>query len=350
MAKTVEIRVDPERSSLEVASGRLFLGTVSRISLDGWLPNAGCEPVLTMFPHDRGTPLAQSRDEDGVLVLDLTGAALRRAFHCAPARHQFALYLNQRDSSGKYLPDVEAVGTVFVDWSPEVFDVVNGDVATLQGPPGNPGADGLSAYELAVANGYRGTLTQWLESLKGAPGRDGVPGADGSDGIDGLSAFGVAVKNGFSGTEAEWLASLKGKDGKGSNIKESSSNPGNAARADIAENAHYAESASDAGSAVYAERAGNADNAKSADAAVSAKTAETAKFAAYANLAEAASTASRADEALHANSAESAVMDSAGNVISETYVMKSSVGAAVELSGEYEDGTAFSFNVLTRGE
>lgn len=31
---------------------------------------------------------------------------------------------------------------------------------------------------------------------------------------DGLSAYQIAVDNGFTGTEAEWLASLKGADGK----------------------------------------------------------------------------------------------------------------------------------------
>ena len=32
-------------------------------------------------------------------------------------------------------------------------------------------------------------------------------------GKDGLSAYEIAVKNGFEGTEQEWLASLNGKDG-----------------------------------------------------------------------------------------------------------------------------------------
>ena len=31
-----------------------------------------------------------------------------------------------------------------------------------------------------------------------------------------ISAYGIAVKNGFEGTEVEWLESLKGKDGKDS--------------------------------------------------------------------------------------------------------------------------------------
>ena len=38
---------------------------------------------------------------------------------------------------------------------------------------------GRSAYDIAVAHGFVGTETEWLESLKGAPGKDGAPGADG---------------------------------------------------------------------------------------------------------------------------------------------------------------------------
>lgn len=41
---------------------------------------------------------------------------------------------------------------------------------------GEKGADGKSAYEVAVANGYTGTQAQWLASLKGT---DGAPGKDG---------------------------------------------------------------------------------------------------------------------------------------------------------------------------
>ncbi len=46
---------------------------------------------------------------------------------------------------------------------------------------------GYSAYEVAVQNGYEGTESEWLESLKGAdgaPGPQGQPGANGQDGAD----------------------------------------------------------------------------------------------------------------------------------------------------------------------
>ena len=75
---------------------------------------------------------------------------------------------------------------------------------------GKDGENGLSAYELAVQNGFTGTLAEWLESLKGA---DGINGTNGKDGKNGLSAYEIALKNGFVGTESEWLDSLKGENG-----------------------------------------------------------------------------------------------------------------------------------------
>lgn len=49
---------------------------------------------------------------------------------------------------------------------------------------GGSGADGKSAYEIAVENGFEGTETEWLESLRG---QDGQNGADGQNGQDGFS-------------------------------------------------------------------------------------------------------------------------------------------------------------------
>ena len=82
-----------------------------------------------------------------------------------------------------------------------------GVLSACRGPAGENGIDGMdgsngkSAYELAVENGYDGTLTEWLETLAG------------KNGVDGKSAYEVAVENGYSGTVEEWLASLVGKDG-----------------------------------------------------------------------------------------------------------------------------------------
>lgn len=60
----------------------------------------------------------------------------------------------------------------------------------------NSAADKVKTpYEIAIANGFVGSVEQWLESLNGD---------------DGKSAYQIAVGNGFIGTEEQWLLSLKG--------------------------------------------------------------------------------------------------------------------------------------------
>jgi len=76
-----------------------------------------------------------------------------------------------------------------------------------EGPEGPPGEDGLSAYEVAVAEGFEGSPAEWLASLEGPPGEDGAPG------IDGLSAYEIAVDEGFEGSVEDWLDSLVGPEG-----------------------------------------------------------------------------------------------------------------------------------------
>lgn len=84
--------------------------------------------------------------------------------------------------------------------------------------------DGNSAYEIAVIGGFTGTQEEWLQSLVGAEGKSAfdLAVANGFTGtqaeylksLEGKSAFQLAKDAGFEGTEAEYLASLKGVDGK----------------------------------------------------------------------------------------------------------------------------------------
>ncbi len=76
-----------------------------------------------------------------------------------------------------------------------------------------PGPPGASAYQIAVANGFVGSITAWLASLQGEDGEDGEDGQDGEDGAPGLSAYQVAVLNGFVGSQPDWVLSLRGPEG-----------------------------------------------------------------------------------------------------------------------------------------
>ena len=109
------------------------------------------------------------------------------------------------------------------------------------GADGKDGKDGLSAYELAVENGFTGTLAEWLASLKGEDGENGVDGKDGVNGSDGKSAYIIAVEHGFSGTETEWLESLKGADGSDADDMDLSGYATKAELQKITENAVYLE-------------------------------------------------------------------------------------------------------------
>ena len=83
---------------------------------------------------------------------------------------------------------------------------------------------GPSAYEVAVENGFTGSETEWLESLKGPAGEAGeegdagnagaagYPGLPGQPGLD-PHTYKQFYEN-YTKTVQEWLASLKGTDGE----------------------------------------------------------------------------------------------------------------------------------------
>lgn len=68
----------------------------------------------------------------------------------------------------------------------------NGNVA-LEDLAGQDGANGKSAYEVAVDNGFEGTETQWLASLKGEKGDKGDTGATGPQGPAGSYTAGTDI-------------------------------------------------------------------------------------------------------------------------------------------------------------
>ena len=81
---------------------------------------------------------------------------------------------------------------------------------------GANGTDGKSAYQIAVEQGYQGSESDWLSSLKGDKGDKGNTGAKGNpgqDGANGKSAYAIAVEHGYEDSEEKWLLSLKGEKG-----------------------------------------------------------------------------------------------------------------------------------------
>lgn len=141
---------------------------------------------------------------------------------------------------GAKIIDCKELGDTIVDSQyPRI--IVDGGITTM----------GSTAYDIAVSLGFKGTVQDWLNSLKGTSGAQGAPGPPGPkgemglrgpmgqqgpqgiqgekgdkgdkgdqgiqgvQGPTGISAYQVAVNNGFTGTEQEWLESLRANvDGK----------------------------------------------------------------------------------------------------------------------------------------
>lgn len=124
------------------------------------------------------------------------------------------------------------------------YDETTGNIEIASSSGGSGGSDGKSAYEIAVEQGFTGTEAEWIASLQGSDGANGITphigdngnwyigetdtgvsaagekgdtgpaGADGNDGAqgpagkDGKSAYQYAQNGGYTGTEAEFAAKL----------------------------------------------------------------------------------------------------------------------------------------------
>ena len=103
--------------------------------------------------------------------------------------------ISEKGGNGKSAYEI-ALEHGFVGTEAEWLESLKGKDGAIgpQGEQGPPGADGQPGKN-------------------GEQGSPGVDGRDGLDGTNGKSAFEIAVENGFVGSETEWLESLKGKDG-----------------------------------------------------------------------------------------------------------------------------------------
>ena len=111
-------------------------------------------------------------------------------------------------------------GSVPIPPTPDLYaqllKKIDGKIASLH--DGKDGENGKSAYEIAVQNGYDGTETDWLESLKGQKGDTGEPGATGAKGDPGEKGDqgvpGIPGEKGERGEKGEkGDAGAPGKDG-----------------------------------------------------------------------------------------------------------------------------------------
>lgn len=129
----------------------------------------------------------------------------------------------QRDTT----PLVVAVSTVVREHVSKAFrslaDRIDGLERKLSEFPvpkdGKDGERGHSAYELAVARGYKGSEPEWLESLRGLPGQS-IKGDPGKNGDPGKSVTIEDVRPVVAAAIAEIPKPKDGTDGKSVTLEE----------------------------------------------------------------------------------------------------------------------------------
>lgn len=167
-------------------------------------------------------PLAQKGAANGIASLDSSGKIhssqlpsyvndVIEGYYYNGAFYSQASHTNRiSGESGKIYVDIHTNalyrfgGSAFI----KIASAGSTESTDTGGQSGANGQDGKSAYQIAVENGYSGTVSEWLNSLKGTDGQNGA------DGQNGKSAYELAVENGYSGSVSQWLLSLKGADGQ----------------------------------------------------------------------------------------------------------------------------------------
>ena len=108
----------------------------------------------------------------------------------------------------QFSESLEAEMNVTLSESSNDMDAKFGEIQTIYN-----GQNGLSAYEVAVKNGYEGTETEWLASLKGEQGEQGPKGEKGDTGAKGDP--GSNGKDGYTPRKGvDYFDGQPGKDGK----------------------------------------------------------------------------------------------------------------------------------------
>lgn len=114
----------------------------------------------------------------------------------------------ERGLQGETGNSIQSIVKTGTDGLYDIYTIqfTNGTSTQFSVKNGANGQDGKSAYQVAVDNGYVGTQAEWLASLVGPQGIQGVKGDTG------LSAYDQARQGGYTGTEAQFrtlLASLE---------------------------------------------------------------------------------------------------------------------------------------------
>ena len=169
----VKITVDDQTKTLRFEEA-LTSGSKYRVAVEGGAATCGAAGSLVLM--DRGELVAYAELTRGNGELSTNTREMEKALKRMPvgASLDFDAVLHKADDAeGENVAvgicRVVASGGAWTDDTTGALTLYRGEKGAM-GATGATGPQGMSAYEVAVANGYKGSVAQWLASLKGETG------------------------------------------------------------------------------------------------------------------------------------------------------------------------------------
>lgn len=171
--------------------------------------NSSYSVVLPLLKGDRG-----DKGENGLSAYQI---AQQAGFHGTETDWLNSLKGQKGDtgSAGKDAPKITGV-TLNDDQTQIIFNMSDGTQikSNFKAPTAIPGKDGKDAPTITGVNYQENKLIFTLsDGSSNSATLPDLTGPAGQKGSDGLSAYQIAVKDGFKGSEQDWLQSLKGQKG-----------------------------------------------------------------------------------------------------------------------------------------
>ena len=192
----------PDTKTVEVLE---YLGTTeSKNTLNGELCGYNSSGNIAFLLQLKGftvrNRITSIGDPTSSLPLDYLTASQVRALIAAGLELQFS-------EDGENWNDTQTEDDEYIRMRPVGNGAWSSAVKLPSGKAGKDGEDGVSPH---IDPETKHWMIGETDTEVSAEGR---PGGKGDDGEDGKSAYELAVENGYEGTVEEWLADLKGADG-----------------------------------------------------------------------------------------------------------------------------------------
>ena len=207
------LKGDTGKAGLGIKNITLVGNTLSVVMDDGTSHQLAL-PLLKGDPGEKG--------QDGANVSEITTSGNTIFFHYTDGLTYSAQLPLLKGEPGEKGQDAPKISDVSLNGKTLTFTLSDKSTYSVILPllKGDTGNSGKSAYEIAEQYGFKGTVTEWLQSLRGIKGEKGDPGQVGPAGKDAANFTNVEYSNNsliFTLSDGKTitvtLPDLKGKDG-----------------------------------------------------------------------------------------------------------------------------------------